>query len=99
LWKKEFLSHTLLFFDKENKQIEQVNNDKMLQELYAQIGQLKVENDFLKKKLKQCQEPNAQSLSIVKQCKLLSLRGIYYYEPIPESAENLAIMLWLDKQK
>jgi transposase len=55
LWKKEFLSNAPLLFDKENKQIEQVNNDKMLHELYAQIGQLKVENDFLKKKLKQCQ--------------------------------------------
>lgn len=44
-------------------------------------------------------EPNSQALSIVKQCKLLSLhRGIYYYDPIPETAENLAIILWLDKQ-
>ncbi len=44
-------------------------------------------------------EPNCKTLSIVKQCTLLSLhRGIYYYEPIPETAENLAIMLWLDKQ-
>ena len=32
-------------------------------------------------------------LSIVKQCDLLSLhRSRYYYEPVLESAENLAIM-------
>ena len=27
-------------------------NEKLIEQLYAQIGQLKVENDFLKKKLK-----------------------------------------------
>lgn len=38
-------------------------------------------------------------LSIVKQCAILSVhRSKYYYEPIAESAENLSIMLWLDKQ-
>ena len=38
-------------------------------------------------------------LSIVKQCELLSIhRSRYYYEPIAETAENLSIMLWLDKQ-
>ena len=52
LWKKEFLANAAQLFDKENKHIEQADNEKMLQELYAQIGQLKVENDYLKKKLK-----------------------------------------------
>lgn len=37
--------------------------------------------------------------SIVKQCELLSLnRSTFYYEPVPETAENLAIMRWLDEQ-
>ena len=39
-------------FDKEHKHLEQEDQEKKLQELYAQIGQLKVENDFLKKKLR-----------------------------------------------
>ncbi len=52
LWKREFLSNAPLLFDKESKQIEQIDNEKLLHDLYAQIGQLKVENDFLKKKLK-----------------------------------------------
>lgn len=51
-WKREFLANAAQLFDKENKHIEQENQEKKLQELYAQIGQLKVENDFLKKKLK-----------------------------------------------
>jgi transposase len=49
LWKREFLANASQLFDKENKQLEQEDQEKKLQELYAQIGQLKVENDFLKK--------------------------------------------------
>jgi transposase len=52
LWKREFLANASSLFDKEHKQLEQADHEKLLQELYAQIGQLKVENDFLKKKLK-----------------------------------------------
>jgi transposase len=52
LWKKELLANVTQIFDKENKHVEQIDQEKLLQELYAQIGQLKVENDFLKKKLK-----------------------------------------------
>jgi transposase len=52
LWKREFLANASQLFDKENKHLEQEDQEKKLQELYAQIGQLKVENDFLKKKLK-----------------------------------------------
>lgn len=44
-------------------------------------------------------EPNSKCLSVIKQCEILSIhRSRYYYEPIAETAENLSIMLWLDKQ-
>jgi transposase len=48
-WKREFLSKASELFDgKENKPAkDEIDSEK----LYAQIGQLKVENDFLKKKL------------------------------------------------
>lgn len=52
LWKREFLGNAASLFDKEKKDLLVGDNEKLLQELYAQIGQLKVENDFLKKKLK-----------------------------------------------
>jgi transposase len=52
LWKKEFLANASLLFDKGHKSLEHENHEKEIHELYAQIGQLKVENDFLKKKLK-----------------------------------------------
>jgi len=48
-WKKEFQENMSLAFEKEQpKKTDQVDTEK----LYAQIGQLKVENDFLKKSLK-----------------------------------------------
>ena len=44
-------------------------------------------------------EAKYRRLSIVKQCELLSLqRSRFYYEPIAENTENLAIMRWLDEQ-
>ena len=52
LWKKEFLANAPMLFDKENTASLEEDTDKKMQELYALIGQLKVENDFLKKKLR-----------------------------------------------
>lgn len=44
-------------------------------------------------------EPNNRQISIAKQCTFLNInRSNYYYEPVAATPENLAIMLWLDKQ-
>lgn len=44
-------------------------------------------------------EPAHADLSIVRQCDLLGLaRSSYYYEPVPESEENLQLMRLLDEQ-
>ena len=52
-WKKHFLGNSETVFERpgseDNKASEQ---EKLIEQLYAQIGQLKVENDFLKKKLR-----------------------------------------------
>jgi len=48
-WKSEFVENMATVFEKSDKP-EKDNVDT--QELYAQIGQLKVENDFLKKSCK-----------------------------------------------
>ena len=52
LWKKEFLNNAGAAFANESD----ISEDKKAQEdavdkLYSQIGKLKMENDFLKKKL------------------------------------------------
>ena len=46
-WKSEFLENMSSVFEKDNNRKNEENID--VEKLYAQIGQLKVENDFLKK--------------------------------------------------
>jgi transposase len=48
-WKKEFLSNASIVFTK--SKVPPLLEDKEKQQLYQAIGQLKVENDFLKKAL------------------------------------------------
>jgi len=52
-WKRHFMDNSEAAFERpgseDGKAIEQ---EKLIEQLYAQIGQLKVENDFLKKKLR-----------------------------------------------
>lgn len=49
-WKKEFLNQSAAVFEKGVKG-EPDDKEQLIQALYAQIGELKVANDFLKKKL------------------------------------------------
>jgi transposase len=52
LWKKEFLAHAASVFSSESdKSDDKKSQEAATEKLYAQIGQLKVENDWLKKKL------------------------------------------------
>src|SRR5919201_722066 len=75
-------------------------------QLYQQIGQLKVELDWLKKKLvlspeakRGFIEPAHPQLSVARQCALLGLsRSSFYYRSQGESAENLHLMRLLDEQ-
>ena len=51
-WKKEFLSNaTAAFASGEDLSADKKQQEATMDKLYAQIGQLKVENDWLKKKL------------------------------------------------
>ena len=44
-------------------------------------------------------EPEHKTLSVRRQCELLGLgRSSFYYEPVPESAANLALMRQIDEQ-
>lgn len=105
-WKRDFLSKaSVLFSDKQDHQQKQQEADT--QQLYAQIGQLKVENDFLKKKVvvrpleqrREMIEKDNKQISIVRQSELLGIhRSGLYYQPCPESEENLTIMRLLDEQ-
>ena len=48
-WKRQLLDSAAEFFDKNHKSQKQMAGQ--VDELYRQIGQLKVENDFLARKL------------------------------------------------
>lgn len=50
-WKKQFLENSEAIFSK-GVESKAEDTEKLVEQLYAQIGQLKVENDFLKKKLR-----------------------------------------------
>jgi putative transposase len=75
-------------------------------ELFEQIGRLKMELEWLKKKsdrspeaLRPLVEPGHPQLSVRRQCELLGLsRSSLYYEPAPETAANLRLMRLLDQE-
>ena len=52
-WKKQLIDNATIAFDKHGNDKEQKEAEKKQNELFSQIGQLKVENDFLKKKYRQ----------------------------------------------
>ncbi len=82
------------------------DNEQLVAELYRQIGQLKVELDWLQKKLngsvepkRQLVEPGCRSPSVSRQCQLLGLsRSSFYYRPVVESQQNLLYMRLVDEQ-
>jgi putative transposase len=93
-----------VFSEKRPRQVQEGEEEKA--RLYEEIGRLKMEVDWLKKKLTGCPvevrraavEPDHAQLSLVRQCDLLGLsRSGYYYQPQPVSAQDLACMRRLDE--
>jgi putative transposase len=104
-WKKLALEQLPdLFSDRRSRAAR--DDAELKAQLYQQIGQLKVELDWLKKKLawsvddlRQLIEADDKQLSLRRQCQLLGLaRSSFYYEARPESAADLLVMRLLDAQ-
>lgn len=103
-WKKQAIENITAGFsnkhDKEKRVSEELTN-----ELYKQIGQLKVELDWLKKSLDltleqrlKLIEPN-NTISKVRQCELLNInRSSFYYKAKEISDYNIELMHLLDEQ-
>ena len=53
LWKKQLTENASTLFEKEGKDKATEEAERQKDELFKQIGQLQVENEFLKKKFKQ----------------------------------------------
>ena len=104
-WKKQVLEELPQLFTNGRSKTAS-DNDQLVPELYRQIGQLKVELDWLEKKLNASVEQKRQlveqeygSLSVARQCELLGLsRASFYYSPLGESPQNLLYMRLLDEQ-
>lgn len=95
-WRKRALEGLSEIFKGKQEKVSK-ENEKQVNELYRQIGQLKVENEWLKKNLhclsvkekRRLIEPGHRELSIRRQCDLLVLnRSNYYYEPACLSAAD-----------
>ena len=57
-WKAEFLENMAVVFDRTN--LGERDDSPVIEKLYAQIGQLKVENDFLKKSARKLGIPDSE---------------------------------------
>lgn len=103
VWKKQALGHLKNAFSSRRAKAQQ-EDEALKDELYGQIGRLKVELDWLKKNLtcsveakRMLIDTDHPSLSIQRQCELLDLnRSSYYYQAKGEDAYNLELMRLLD---
>lgn len=104
-WKGTLMTEGASLFDRRPGSRDQAAV-KMESELYEQIGRLKVELEWLKKKLPDIVEakralvdPEHPEISVRRQCELLGLnRASYYYQPATESVLNLELMRRIDEQ-
>ena len=104
-WKKQLLDNAEELFQSGAK-TSSAEHEALQAQLYEQIGRLKTELDWLKKKLPVSVERKRAwvdatdaVLSVGRQCELLGLsRSSYYYEPASASAENLALMALIDRE-
>lgn len=97
-WKSKAIEGLAQVF--EDGRIKKRKPDVDLESLYAEIGKLKMQLEYLKKKLDltTCEkrlliESNHPGLSILAQCETLGLaKSSYYYTLVPESIINLSLM-------
>ena len=93
----------IIFSGKPNSALKEKN--ELIEELYKQVGQLKVELDWLKKKLPEAPserlkliDKDYSILPITKQCELLNLnRSNVYYRPVAVSDYDLLLMNKIDE--
>ncbi|WP_414835853.1 IS3 family transposase [Celeribacter halophilus] len=105
-WKRALLEGASGVFERGGRKNPEINVEQV-KELHAKIGELAVANDFLERKLKPLGrevrrdmiEPDHPQLSVVQQCKLLSIsRSSFYYTAKGETAQNLDLMRRIDEQ-
>ncbi|MCP4606223.1 MAG: IS3 family transposase [Proteobacteria bacterium] len=105
-WKRDAVDGLAEVFASKRER-KQKDSEAQIKELHAKIGELTVERDFLGQSLrtlsparrKKIVEPGHQRLSIVRQCKLLSIsRSSCYYQAKGENPLNLKLLRQIDEQ-
>ncbi|MEK7329899.1 MAG: IS3 family transposase [Candidatus Eisenbacteria bacterium] len=105
-WKRSLLEGASgIFSDGQGQQ--KKNDEALVAQLYQQIGQLKVERDFLEGRLgplsgerrRAMVDRQHPSLSVVRQCRLLDIsRSSVYYRSSEATQEGLDYMKLMDRQ-
>jgi putative transposase len=98
-WRRQFKEGVAdIFKDKRRKNV--LDKDRLIEELYKQIGQQKVELDWLKKNLhysinqkRNCINPEHVRLSVSQQCHLLGLARSSYYQTALQKVGELTLTL------
>ena len=104
-WKKQLFEEAPQIFSRKRNQAEKTIEEKEA-ELYRQIGQLKVELDWVKKNLdcsmtdkRRLVDPTSHTIPFYRPGELLDLsRSGYSYQPVPESEADLLVMNLIDQQ-
>src|SRR5215831_19283118 len=104
-WKKQLFAGADQVFSNGGKSAA-ADAEAQKAELFEQIGRLKMELEWLKKKsgrspeqLRPLIEAGHPELSVRRQCELIGLsRSSLYYEAAPETPENLRLMRLLDQE-
>ena len=106
-WKKALLEGAAELFERGGGKKEPAVDEAQVKALHTKIGELTVANDFFVRKAQTVDrqmrrsmvERDRSDLSVVRQCRLLSIsRSSFYTPPSGESGENLAIMAEIDRQ-
>ncbi|WP_404379525.1 IS3 family transposase [Caenispirillum salinarum] len=108
-WKRTLRDQAATAFEKGPSKADK-DKEALVDELYKQIGQLKVENDFLAVRLKALKRVERRAmidishptLSLTRQCRLVGIsRSSLYYRPVnddtPKNTEDRMLMAAIDR--
>jgi len=96
VWKRKLLEQSSTLFERKNKKDEEYNElKKKKEELFRQLGEMRYENEWLKKvqtavrQRSRLIDPKEPVLSVRRQCELLNIhRSVFYYRAKPAQDVN-----------
>ena len=104
-WRREFLENAIMVFSQSKQEKELRAKEKAIEEernqLMAKVGQLTIENDWLKKNLKKSLDTTGrlslvskdENLTVARQCELLEVnRTSVYYVPVEPDRERESLI-------